>query len=547
MFSRFGVKNICQLVQWISNKPIGYRYQHFWKSKFTPPFHPRLFPLSRRMLTTMISDPRINTDHCPGCGAKFQTRDDSKPGFLVIPKLEKKNSITKPGELGTDDIQKLVRSMPDDILKQLYPMGVTPELIPPDKVNEKSYSRESAPMSGNQSKKKTDHITGEEERIFCQRCYNLLYHNKVVTEEWQESLTSDRLFLSFLKKKDAVVVTVVDIFDFPGTLLKGLDDLIGVENPTILVANKMDLLPKDVNETRIKNWLKVNSEKHGFRNIHDIFLISAKKNWRVQELAQAISTIRSGFDDVYLIGCANVGKSELINSFLRSTVVGGWKYEVTSSPIPGTTVGMLGLPLKIFGSTFGHNPKGFHFPQGSRYIYDTPGIVNGKQLIHLLTEEELKMVVPQKNIKPRTYNMFPGKSLFLGGLGRIDYVDGDKPVRMTVFSRLKPHITSIRRADEICQSMAVGDKTFLEPPTFSIKRTLPFPPMIKSKRGYVLKGVPGTMSSKDVVFSGIGWASFGGTFNQASIDIWSPNGIGIYIRDKSLLPFEFRGIFKKLP
>ncbi|CAG8565026.1 5643_t:CDS:2 [Acaulospora colombiana] len=496
------------------------------------------------MSNTAISDPRVKTDHCPGCGAKFQTRDHLKPGFLVVPKLEKKREITKPGELSVDDVQTIIKSMPDDILKQLYPMGVVPELKPSDKDND----GESKESMDNTCGEKADGITEEGERIFCQRCYNLLYHNKVVTEEWQESLSFDRSFLSFLnKKKDAIVVTVVDIFDFPGTLLEDLDDLIGVKNPTILVANKMDLLPRDVSETRIKNWLKEKSEKLGFRNIHEIFLISAKKNWRVRELAQTISAIRSGFDDVYLIGCANVGKSELVNSFLRSTVVGGWKHEVTSSPIPGTTVGMLGLPLTIFGTTFGHNPRGFHFPQKSRYLYDTPGVVNGKQLIHLLTEEELKMVIPQKRIKPLTYNIFPGKSVFFGGLGRIDYVEGDKPVRMTIFSRLKSHITSTQRADEICQSMAVGDKTFLEPPIFSIKRASPFPPMIKGKKGYVMKGIPGTMSSKDVVFSGIGWASFGGTFDRASIDVWSPHGVGIYIREKSLLPFEFKGMFEKLP
>ncbi|CAG8471570.1 44_t:CDS:2 [Diversispora eburnea] len=391
------------------------------------------------------SDPRIKSEHCPGCGAKFQTRDRSKP---------------------------------------------------------------------------------------------------VVTEEWQESVTSERSFLSYLKKKDdAIIITVVDIFDFPGTLLEHLDELIGTKNPNILVANKSDLLPKDFNETRIKLWLRTISEKLGFKNIHDVFLTSAKKNWRIQELSETIAAIRSGFDDIYLIGCANVGKSELINSFLRNTVEEGWRHKVTSSPIPGTTIGMIGLPLTLFGTTFGYNPKGFHFPQESKYLYDTPGIINKKQLVNLLNEDELKMVIPQKMIKPLTYYIFPGKSLFLGGLARIDYVEGDKPIRITIFSRLNPHVTSIRRADEMCQSMAVGDKTFLEPPIInSVKRRIePFPPLVRGIKRHALKGLRGTtMSLKDIVFSGIGWASFGGSYERAIIDVWSPNGTGIYFRDKPLLPFEFK-------
>ncbi|KAF0389847.1 ribosome biogenesis GTPase YqeH [Gigaspora margarita] len=474
-------------------------------------------------MSTLRTHPNIKPDYCPGCGSKFQTVDNQKPGYLVVPSTTpKKPTIkTNSNELNNEDVEKIIRLMPDDVRKKLYPEG------------EITHTSSSELMEKQ-----------KDERIFCHRCYNLLYYNRVTSDTWQESLTTDKSILSFLKKKDdAIIVTVVDIFDFPGSLLEDLDILIGTDKQNILVANKMDLLPNDVNETRIKRWLYEKCKKFGLTNISDIFLISAKKNWKVQELAQTMSTIRSGFDDIYLIGKTNVGKSELINSFLRCMVVDGWRHKVTSSPIPGTTMGMLGLPLTLFKETFGVNPKGFHFPQTCRHLFDTPGIINENQLINLLTEEELKITIPQKYIKPLTFALTPGKTIFLEGLGRIDYVEGQKPIRTTVFSRLKPHITSIRRADEICQSMAVGDQTFLQPPIFSSKRK-EFPAMIKGVKKYAMKGIPGTMSIKDVVFSGVGWISLGGMFDKAVIDIWSPNGIGIYIRDKPLLPFEFRGKYE---
>lgn len=130
-------------------------------------------------------------------------------------------------------------------------------------------------------------------------------------------------------------------------------------------------------------------------------------------------------------------------------------------------------------------------------------------------------------------------------------MEGDKPIRVTVFSRLNPHVTSIVRADEMCQSMAVSDKTSLVPPIIDLerrKRIQPFPPMVRGLKRHALKGLRGTtMSLKDIVFSGVGWASFGGSYERAIIDVWSPDGIGIYIRDIPLLPFEFRGVFEKLP
>src|ERR1044072_6994508 len=59
-----------------------------------------------------------------------------------------------------------------------------------------------------------------EERILCQRCYHLKYHNRIIISlSWQQTLTSDKSFLQFLRKKrNSVILTVIDIFDFPGSL-----------------------------------------------------------------------------------------------------------------------------------------------------------------------------------------------------------------------------------------------------------------------------------------------------------------------------------------
>ncbi|XP_078240913.1 nitric oxide-associated protein 1 isoform X2 [Pogona vitticeps] len=58
----------------------------------------------------------------------------------------------------------------------------------------------------------------------------------------------------------------------------------------------------------------------------------------------------------------------------------------------------------------------------SRWFYDTPGIVRDGCILNLLDEKEVKLVLPTQAIVPRTFVLKPGMTLFLGSLGRIDYL-----------------------------------------------------------------------------------------------------------------------------
>jgi hypothetical protein len=51
------------------------------------------------------------------------------------------------------------------------------------------------------------------------------------------------------------------------------------------------------------------------------------------------------------------------------------------------------------------------------------------QVIHLLTTEELMMTLPKKLLLPRTFSVQPNMTLFIAGLGRLDYVEGIGSVR----------------------------------------------------------------------------------------------------------------------
>ena len=73
---------------------------------------------------------------------------------------------------------------------------------------------------------------------------------------------------------------------------------------------------------------------------------------------------------------------------------------ITTSRFPGTTLDKIEIPLD----------------DGS-YIYDTPGIIHRHQMAHYLTAKTSSMSALKREIKPKTYQLNPEQTLFLGGLG----------------------------------------------------------------------------------------------------------------------------------
>ena len=51
---------------------------------------------------------------------------------------------------------------------------------------------------------------------------------------------------SDISRRRCVVVAIVDLFDFHGSLMPQLGHIVGSSNPVVMVANKLDLLPAGV-------------------------------------------------------------------------------------------------------------------------------------------------------------------------------------------------------------------------------------------------------------------------------------------------------------
>jgi ribosome biogenesis GTPase YqeH len=332
--------------------------------------------------------------------------------------------------------------------------------------------------------------------IVCQRCFRIKHYNEVAPVEMDDD---DFLrILHGIGATNSLVVMVVDIFDFQGSWLRGLPRFVG-KNPILLVGNKVDLLPKNINLNRVRNWMQHEAKERGLRP-EDVILVSAQKGIGIDDLLARVGELRKG-RDVYIVGVTNVGKSTLINRILHD--YGAADMEITTSPFPGTTLDKIEIPL-----------------EDGRFIYDTPGIINRDQMGHMVSPQDLRKLTPTARINPKVYQLNEGQTLFLGGLARIDFVRGaHQPFVVYVANQLYIHRTKLENADEVLQK---HHGELLAPPS-GAEAAKQLPPFVK----HSLK--IGTNGTTDIVISGLGWVSLQGK-HEAHVVVHAPKGVSVGVR-----------------
>ncbi len=331
--------------------------------------------------------------------------------------------------------------------------------------------------------------------IYCQRCFRLRHYNEIQ----DVSLTDDDFLrlLNSLGTEDALIVNVVDIFDFSGSLIPGLHRFVG-DNPVLLVGNKVDILPKSLKKPKLTQWMKERAHEAGLRPV-DVLLTSAKKPHEMSELLEKIEEYREG-RDVYVVGVTNVGKSTLINQIIKNTA--GVKDLITTSQFPGTTLDKIEIPLDD-----GH------------FLIDTPGIIHHHQMAHYLGNKDLRIIAPTKEIKPKVYQLNPEQTLFLGGLARFDFISGSRSSFIAYVSNdVALHRTKLEKADDFYKKHVGG---LLQPPRPDEVEN--FPELVRFE--FSIK------EKTDIVFAGLGWI----TVTEPSVVAgWAPKGVDV-IKRKALI------------
>lgn len=331
--------------------------------------------------------------------------------------------------------------------------------------------------------------------VICQRCFRIKHYNDM------SSVTLDQdhflRMLGSIAHEKALVVHIVDLFDFEGSLIGGLQRFVG-HNPVLLAVNKLDLLPKGTNWNRIRNWAQKQAKDGGLK-VADTILISARKKLGIEQLMESIAQHRHG-QDIYVVGATNVGKSSLINRLIRD--FSDLENELTVSQFPGTTLDLIHIPLDDGGQ-----------------IIDTPGIVYPYRLTEVVPRQYVKALLPDKPLKPAVYQLNSEQALFFGALARFDFVRGERqPFVCYVSDGVKIHRTKLERADEV---YAEHKGELLQPPSGEDVAALP------EWTRHSIRIQPGVRN--DVLISGLGWIAIP-SGKGAELMIHAPKGIKVAVR-----------------
>ncbi|KAL2744949.1 nitric oxide-associated protein 1 isoform X1 [Vespula maculifrons] len=170
----------------------------------------------------------------------------------------------------------------------------------------------------------------------------------------------------------------------------------------------------------------------------------------------------------------------------------------------------------------------------SHWCYDTPGTIQPDQIIDLLTIEEIIKTLPNKIISPRTFVLQPEETIFIGGLGRLDYLEGNKFIRCTIFASDELPITMCRIIDADYLYKELLHTEALVVPINNPQR-LKVWPLLQPKQ-FEITGVSKIESAADIVLSNAGWIAITAKENEkVKLQGWTPCARGIHLRIPALL------------
>lgn len=335
-----------------------------------------------------------------------------------------------------------------------------------------------------------------EEHDLCMRCFKIIHANQLPDIRLENS-EFEKLLLE-IGKSNKLIIWVMDIFDLTGSYIRDIEKYIK-GNKVILVGNKFDLIPKAHGEKKVKNWF-IDSIDDDI-NVVDVILTSAKKKFNVDKLLELIDEFSTG--DVYVIGATNTGKSSLVNAIMNS-LFPGKKKGITTSYYSGTTLSTIEIVVDDFTT-----------------IVDTPGIINDFQVTNYLTTSSLKCLNPTKEVRQRIYQLDPAQTLFISGLFRMDFLEGEKS-SFAIFASadVKIHRTKYSKAENFYTQHVGTD--LLSPPTMEELPKLP--EMIKTS--FTLEE-----GDHSIGLGGLGYINIIAK-SAIKIDISSPEKVAVELRKK---------------
>ncbi len=196
---------------------------------------------------------------------------------------------------------------------------------------------------------------------YCERCFRINHYNEYSFKDKDGSN-----YLKEINKTKDLVILLCDFLNTDFSKLK-------IENPILLVLAKRDIIPRNLDETKLINKITPNL------NIVDKITICSKNNYNLDSLYQKINKHKKS-QNVYIIGFTSAGKSTLINKLAQNYGEGS---NLTTSILPSTTLDKVTIKINE-----------------TLNIIDTPGLLDKGSYILNKSKGILNQIMPKKEIKP---------------------------------------------------------------------------------------------------------------------------------------------------
>ena len=220
----------------------------------------------------------------------------------------------------------------------------------------------------------------------CERCFRIRNYN-----EYKTVTKSNDDYINILKEisnKDDLVVLALDLFN-----IKDIDNIFKyISNKVLLVLTKRDLLPRSCYDEKFKEYFK----KY---NVVDIVVVSSNKNYNIDLLYSKINEYKTT-NSVIVVGFTNSGKSTLINKLIYN--YSDLNTYITTSNLPSTTIDMVNIKLN-----------------DDLTLVDTPGLLSSGDIINFVSGNDVKKIIPNKEIRPITYQVKTDETIYIDNFSRI--------------------------------------------------------------------------------------------------------------------------------
>ncbi|NQX83644.1 MAG: 50S ribosome-binding GTPase [Mycoplasmataceae bacterium] len=274
---------------------------------------------------------------------------------------------------------------------------------------------------------KAGFIIDFEKHRLCKRCFDIKNYNIVVDKlaVSQKEVAKAHTAIPLTGQNIFLVIDIlsfdVKIFDFLSRLAK--------TNTLYVVVNKIDVLPKSLKFSRIKDYVK------NILELNDIFVyktiyVSSLKRYNIDEITEEIRTSKNV--DNHFVGYSNSGKSTLINAII-SSVTGTKTDDITTSTIPGTTI--TPLSFKIY----------------EKNMLDYPGMYLEGSFQNILLDKDINSMSIKQEIYPVNYALQQGRCLFIDRAAVLTIKNAEQAKTNVQFygsKRLKLHKTSVKNIDK---------------------------------------------------------------------------------------------------